>query len=80
MLLLMEEIPHRMVCFVKRKNHSLSIASREMELMILEKSIYENDLFYLVTGILKTPISAKQCMKSLLKGMLAKAELFDNIS
>ncbi len=42
-LLLMEEIPHRMVCFVKRKNHSLSIASREMERMILAKSIYEND-------------------------------------
>lgn len=41
--LLMEEIPHRMVCFVKRKNHSLSIASREMERMILAKNIYEND-------------------------------------
>lgn len=41
-LSLMEEIPHRMVCFVKRKNHSPSIASREMERMILAKSKYEN--------------------------------------
>lgn len=34
-LSLTEEVPHRKVCFVKRKNHSLSIAAREMERMIL---------------------------------------------
>lgn len=36
-LSLTEEVPHRKVCFVKRKNHSLSIAAREMERMILER-------------------------------------------
>ena len=33
-----EEPPHRKICFVKRKNHSLSIAAREMERMILGSS------------------------------------------
>lgn len=37
-LSLTEEIPHRRVCFVKRRNHSLSIAARELERMILDKS------------------------------------------
>ena len=37
-LSLTEEIPHRKVCFAKRKNHFLSIAAREMEQMILAKS------------------------------------------
>ena len=37
-LSLTEEIPHRKVCFAKRKNHSLSIAAKEMERMILAKS------------------------------------------
>lgn len=33
-----------------------------------------------MTGILKIPISAKQCTKSLLKSILANVEWFDNIS
>ena len=37
-LSLTEEIPHRKVCFAKRKNHFLSIAAKEMERMILAKS------------------------------------------
>lgn len=37
-LSLTEEVPHRKVCFVKRKKHSLSIAAREMERMILGRS------------------------------------------
>lgn len=37
-LSLTEEAPHRKVCFVKRRHYSLSIAARELEKMILDKS------------------------------------------